>query len=278
MTRAAAIFLLLLAAPAMARAQKFWLKDGHSYSAPPGKLDGRTLVLLSGVRVPVTEAVRLEWPEPAAFGQAETMLRHGQAEEAFTLMDATIKAQEPFREIPGSWWNVGAALRARALAALGRLAEADNTVAVLRRSKLESAPAIADRLECDLLDRLLADGRLAEVRARLAARPAEPPSDAVAARVSVIQGHLLKTEGRPEAALFAYLRVPVYFAKETAALPAALLGSARCYRLLGEDIRAKRTLEELVARFPGSAEAGEAEQELAATEAATVPIGSKNLP
>ncbi len=268
MSRAATLFLLLLAAPAAARAQKFWLKDGHSYSAPPGRLDGRTLVLPSGARVAVTDAVRLEWPEPPAFGQAETMLLHGRAAEAFALMDATIKPQEPFREIPGSWWNAGAALRARSLAALGRTSEADNTVVVLRRSKLESAATIADRLECDILDRLHADGRHAELRARLAAQPDGPRTDAVAARLSILRAHLLRLDGKAGEALFAYLRVPVYFPKETAALPAALLGSARCYRVLGENIRAKRALEELVARFPGSAEAAEAEQELAKHEEA----------
>jgi hypothetical protein len=180
-------------------------------------------------------------------------------------MDAAIKPQEPFREIPGSWWNAGAALRARALAALGRLAEADNTVALLRRSKAGAA-ALADRLECDILDQLFADGRLAEVRARLAAQPDGPRPDAIAARVSVLRGHLLRLDRQTEAALLSYLRVPVYFPRETAALPAALLGSARSYRALGENPRARRTLEELISRFPGSPEAPEAEKELAEME------------
>ncbi len=260
---------LLLATGQGASAQTFWMQDGRKITMPPAVLDDQRIVnRLAGESVgqPISNIVRLEWPDPPAFAEAEALLKSNRAPEAFALIDATLKPQQLFREIPGSWWNAGAALRGRALASLGRLPEADAIVALLRRSKLETAPALATRLQFDIIDLLFAGGHLDEVRTRLAVASAEARDDASRARLNLLNADLLRLDGKAEEALFAYLRVPVYFPGEKSAMPAALLGTTRCYHSLGEITRARLARDELVRLYPGTPEADLAQKEFPPTD------------
>jgi TolA-binding protein len=60
----------------------------------------------------------------------------------------------------------------------------------------------------------------------------------------------------------AYLHVPIFYQDEKIFLPAAMLGSARAYRRLNDNDRARKSLNELITAFPQSAEAAAAQTEL----------------
>jgi TolA-binding protein len=78
----------------------------------------------------------------------------------------------------------------------------------------------------------------------------------------VAKGDALLAKKEWDSALMSYLHVPVFFPDETNHLPAALLGSARAYRRLDDVDRAKKSLNELIAQFPKTAEANVAKTEL----------------
>jgi len=65
-----------------------------------------------------------------------------------------------------------------------------------------------------------------------------------------------------DSAIFAYLRVPIFYQDEKEFLPAAMLGCARAYYRLDDLPRAKKTFTALMAAYPQSGEAITAKTEL----------------
>ena len=76
------------------------------------------------------------------------------------------------------------------------------------------------------------------------------------------KGDALMAQKHADTALLAYLHVPIFYSDETSFVPPAILGSARAYVRLDDNIRAKKALNELIASFPKSAEAAIAQSEL----------------
>ena len=79
----------------------------------------------------------------------------------------------------------------------------------------------------------------------------------------VTKGNVLLAQKQWDAALLAFLRVPVFYRDEKLYMPPALLGSARAYRYLEDKERAGKTLNELTVAFPKSAEAAIARDRIA---------------
>ena len=65
-----------------------------------------------------------------------------------------------------------------------------------------------------------------------------------------------------DGAVLAYLHVPVFYEDEKLWMPPALLGSARAFRGLADLERAKKSLNDLTAQYPKSAQAEVARKEL----------------
>ena len=65
-----------------------------------------------------------------------------------------------------------------------------------------------------------------------------------------------------DGAVLAYLHVPVFYEAEKRWMPPALLGSARAFRGLEDLERAKKSLNDLTAEYPQSAQAEMARAEL----------------
>jgi hypothetical protein len=260
MNRRALLFSLLLSAcgSVPAHGQTLWLADGHrvELTSLPARIENGQLAVASRsgtIWVPMANILRVEWPLPPAFAAAAADLKLGHAEEALAKIDPWLDAQEPFREVPGSSWNFGVSLRAAAYVQLDRVGEADAILVSLQAGRPD--PASVVRVHLAMAEQFLQRGLPTEARVHFVAIGAGTRDDANQAFMAVVQGSLLRAEGKIDEALLSYLRVPVYFPHETDQWPAALLGALRCYRASGDPVRAERTAEQLQKEFNRTPEA-----------------------
>jgi tetratricopeptide (TPR) repeat protein len=248
-----------------ASAQTFHFSDGRKASFPEAKIRGTNIVLPLKVKgaeesgaeltLPISSLSRVDWPAPAALVEAEAALNANQPAVAVNKVDAVLAEQEIFLAIPGSWWSQGAAIKAVALARLGKEVDAEVLLERLRRVK---APAESlSRVELALIDQLLASGKTEAASTRLEKFAQTATDDAALAYMAIIKGRILGRAGKTEEALLSFLRVPVFYANEQDKIPAALYGAAQAYKQLGDEARALSTHAEIKARFPNSPEANQ---------------------
>jgi len=257
------VLLLALAAP-LARAQTLHISDGRKFSLQEIRVVGDQLRIpiktgdaVSGeMGIPVDSVVRLDWPAPDQLTQAATDLKAGKSAEALKKIDAVLPAQEVFRDITGSWWAQGMSLRVEALARLGRDIDAEVGVERLRRSKF-GPPFVSDGALA-IASALVDAGKNAQARERLKQIVTPNTTDATLARLALLNGRLLQSEGKTEPALLSYLQVTALYPLERDWQPAALLAAASCLRDMGDTTRATGTLNSLIQRFPESPEAAKA--------------------
>ena len=252
-----------------------------------GRADAQTIVLKTGQRVEtqglrrsgdkvmgkvevggttgevghdVTTIAKIEFPEPRGIKRAAEFLSQGEPEKALADINPIISFYESFRDIPGAWWAPAAIIKVSALAALQRDAEAEPLAAMIQRNSAdpETARAANLRIASSLVKRQEYDKAAQLVDAAIK----DSTRSDILADAWVTKGNVLLAQKQWDAALLAFLRVPVFYRDEKLHMPPALLGSARAYRFLEDKERARKTLDELVAAFPKSVEAAAAKTEL----------------
>ncbi|MFA6288457.1 MAG: tetratricopeptide repeat protein [Opitutaceae bacterium] len=246
--------------------QTFYFSDGRKASMPEAKTRGTNIVVplkvagtdggSASVTLPISSLARIEWPAPAAIADAEADLKADKPADALKKIDAILPEQELFRDIPGSWWNQGAVVKAVALARLGKDVDAGVMLERMRRAK---APAEdISRGEVAIIDQLVVAGKTDDATARLEKLSETVTDDGGLAAIAITKGRIFERAGKTQEALLSYLRVPVFYPSEEDKMPAALLGAARAYKKLGDEARAASTLATLSTRFPNSPEAAQA--------------------
>ncbi|HTJ78032.1 MAG TPA: tetratricopeptide repeat protein [Rariglobus sp.] len=250
----------------VARSQTFYFNDGRKASMPEARVQGNNIIVplkLAGtdggsaeITLSISSLNHIEWPTPPVIAEAEADLKAGKPADALKKIDAILTEQEPFREIPGSWWNQGAVVKAVALARLGKTVDADVMLERMRRSKAPSDDV--SRGEMAIVTQLMSAGKIDAAKIRMEKIEATATDDASLAAIAVTKGKILEKAGQAEDALLSYLRVPVFYPTEEEQMPAALLGAARAYKQLGDYARATSTIETLTTRFPKSPEAAQA--------------------
>lgn len=246
-------------------AQRYLLKDGKILKQDEVVLKGNVLVKSLGgdmgeMQFPVSQVVRLDWPEPEAIAEARTLLAAGKAEEAEAKITPIYTQFTPFAKIPGGWWNEAALLRARVLLASQQNAETEKaTKELIATSSDEStqlaAQLISIRLQLVLGKRNVADTMLEELMRK-------EVSGEIAAGAAVLRGDIAYGQKDFEKAIEFYLLVPAFYGSEEEVMPTALLGAARSLRGYGDAARSERAYLDLVAAFPSSAEATLAKREM----------------
>lgn len=208
----------------------------------------------------ISAIAKIEFPEPKAISTAAELLAQGQADKALDEINPVVVFYEPFREIPGSWWAPAAVIKVSALSALQRDKEAEPLAQLIQKTSTdpETARAANLRIAGSLVARQEYD-KAAEI---CDAAIKESTRSDVLADAWVTKGNLLLAQKQWDAALLAFLRVPVFYRDEKLFMPPALLGSARAYRRLDDFDRAKRSLRDLIDAFPKSAEAAIAHTEM----------------
>lgn len=260
--------LLLLAAlsAGVGRAQTFYFSDGRKAAFPEARVKGDAIVIplklsdsdggSAEISLPIASLSRIDWPAPPELAAAQAALDAGRAEDAVKSINAVLGSQEPFREVPGSWWSQGAIIKAVALAKLGREAEADAMLARMRKAK-SPAEDIASG-EIAIAVHLFETGKSDDANERLQKIQDAATDDDNLAAIALLKARMLEQAGKTEEALLSYLRVPVFCPTAESSLPPALLGAVRALRKLGDDTRAAALVETLTRRFPNSPEASQA--------------------
>ena len=259
------VLLLMLNSPA--RAQSIILKTGQKIDALSVRRDGE--LVMGKVQVGtgsgevgynVSQIAKIEFPEPRALKSASEFLTQSQPEKALAEIDPVVKYYEPFKEVPGAWWAQAAAIKVSVLATLRREPEAEALTNEIQKAVTdpETARSVQLRLAGGLIRKKEFDKAIAICDTAIA--QSNDPS--VLAEAWIKKGDALFAQRQFDAALLAYLHVPVFYDDEKSFVPGALLGSARAYLQLDDATQAKRSLNDLIVAYPKSAEATVAQSEL----------------
>lgn len=256
--------LLALAAVAPLSAQRYLLRDGRVLNQADVTLRGANLVRSLGadggeISYPISQVVRLDWPEPVEIAEARELVNANKGAEAETKITPVYNQFAPFSRIPGSWWSDAALIRARALIAQNKNDEAERAARELISTSADADTVIAAQLIMArvqmLLDRNdIADAMLDEIIRKDASAEVE-------ARAVILRGDIAYARKEFEKALEFYLQVPVFYGTEDTVMPVALLGSARSYRGYGDPARAERAYLDIIVTYPDSAQAAIAKRE-----------------
>lgn len=259
--------LIALAAVSPAFAQRYILKDGRVVNHADVTLKDNSLVrALAGgggeVAYPLSQIVRLDWPEPEELEQARQLVAAGKNAEAEEKITPLYRQFAPFSKLPGSWWSDAAIIRARAILGQQKYPEAERAAREIMSGSPDADTVIAAQLimarvqmALDKVD--IADAMLDEIMRKDA-------SSEIEARAVVLRGDIAYARKEFEKALGFYLQVPAFYGTEDAVMPVALLGSARSYRGYGDTARAERAYLDVIVTYPDSVEAAAAKRESAA--------------
>ncbi|MET0263113.1 MAG: tetratricopeptide repeat protein [Rariglobus sp.] len=256
--------LLALLGGSSAHAQTFHFADGRKVPFAEARIKGANILVAvkidgggsAELTLPISTLNHIDWPAPAGIAAAAAELEADKPDAALAKINPLLAEQEPLREVPGSWWNQGAVIKAIALARLGKDVDADVVLERMRRAKASSADLF--RVELAIVTQLVNTGKTDQARTRLAARQSSANDEDSRAALAIMTGLIAEKSGRAEEALLSYLRVPVFSPTSTALMPAALLGASRAYQQLGDTTRAADTLSTLKTRFPHSSESAQA--------------------
>ncbi len=259
-------FLCLLMAVSVGPlcAQRYILKDGKALNQTDVEVkDGKLVRVVVGggaeVSYPLSQVVRLDWPEPAELAAAADLLAAGKASEAEQKVTPVYNQFSLFAKLPGSWWSDAAVIRARALFAQKKVGEAESAAKEINSTS-------TDREDVSAAQLLLAEGQLRLEKPDIAdAMLDEISRNAVSSEISAravkLRGDIAYQRKEFEKALGFYLQVPAFYGLCDDVLPSALLGSARAYRGYGDTSRSDRAYLDLIVTYPSSSEAALAKTE-----------------
>lgn len=260
-------FLFVAAASSPAQTTTIILKTGQRIETQgvrrsADKVMGKVEVggTMGEVGHPVAMIAKVDFPEPQGIKAAEELLSQAQPEQALATINPVVAFYQDFRDIPGSWWAQAAVVKVNALTALGRDVEAEPLVMAIQKNAADPETARAANLR--IANSLLRKQEFDRANQLCDQVIKDSTRTEVLADAWVTKGNILLAKKEWDGALLAYLRVPVFYRQEKLFMPPALLGSARAYRRLDDIDRAKKSLQDLIAAFPKSAEAAAAQAEL----------------
>ena len=258
--------LVLVIAPS-AQAQTILLKTGQTIETKGARRSGDMVMIKVRVGVSSGEVgyrastiAKIDFREPFQLKTTAAFLSQGQAEKALAEIEPIVKSYEPFRDIPGNWWATAALLKVSALSGMQLDKEAEKLGDEIRKNVIDPETARAAQLQLvaglvrkdeydkalQLCDNVIKESTKAEVLAE----------------AWVHRGDVFLGQRQWPDAILAYLHVPVFYEGEKRWMPPALLGSARAFRGLEDLEEAKRSLNDLAAGYPKSAQAEIARTEL----------------
>jgi tetratricopeptide (TPR) repeat protein len=208
----------------------------------------------------ISQIAKIEFPEPRGLKNAADLMTQGQPEKALAEIEPVLGFYQGYKEVPGGWWAQAALVKVSVLAALQREPEAESLAADIQKSVTDPETARGARLR--LTPALIRKRDFEKAIAICDAAIKESADPEILATAWVNKGDALFAQKQWDAALLAYLRVPVFFADEKLVLPAALLGSGKASARLDDKSQATRSFNDLISAFPKSAQAAVAQAEL----------------
>ena len=258
---------LLLLIPSLCHAQTIILKTGQAIETKgirrsAGMVMGKVHVGASNVEVgyQASTIATITFPEPPQLKTTAAFLSHGQPEKALADIEPVVKYYEPFRDIRGNWWAPAALLKVSALTGMQLDKQAEALSELIRQSATDPETARAAQLQ--LVAGLVRKGDYEKPLQFCDSALKESTKPEVLAEAWVHKGDAFLAQRKWDDALLAYLHLPIFYENEKLWMPPALLGSARAFRGLEDSLEAKRSLQDLIAEYPDSAQAVIARAEL----------------
>ena len=259
---------------ANAGGQTIFLKDGKSVTAKSLRRQGDVIMATQEmssapgkaaatgeVGYPVAQIRKIDFPEPAQLRAATELLTQGRAGEALTQLDVALRYYEGFRDAPGSWWADLALLKTTTLINLGREKDAEPLVDQIARMASDPETVRAARVQvAAALSRRGDPARALELCDSVIKESLKTETLAAAA-VTKGQCHLALKQW--EAALLAFLQIPVFHPDARLLQPPSLLGAGQAFFGIEDYKRARASFEELIKTFGATPEAATARTELA---------------
>ena len=261
------VLVIVLAIGPRTQSQTITLKTGQKVETMGLRRDGDMVMgkvqvgTSSGeVGYQVSQIAKVEFLEPRGLKTAAELMAQRQPEKALAEIEPVVAYYGSFKEVPGSYWSQAALIKVSILAALKRDAAADALATEIQKAVTdpEIARAVQVRLTANLVRKKDFDKAIAICNDAIK----QSTDPAVLADAWVNKGDALAGKKEWEEALFAYLRVPIFYSDEKSFIPPAMLGSARAYGRLDDTARAKKTFNDLIAAYPKSGEAALAQTEL----------------
>ena len=266
-----------LAAADPARAQNILLKDGKTIVSKGLRRTGD--IIMATVDIPIPAAAgepakvqageigyalnliaKLDFPEPPQLNTVPDLIAAGKMAEALAQIEPVVRFYESFRDAPGSWWQDSLLLKVEALQAMENFKDSDPLIDNLSRVATDpEALRAAKVFVAAKLTRRGEHARALEMFGQVLKETTKPLTLATAS-VNMGQSHLALKQY--DAALLAFLQIPVFYPRQKMLLAQSLLGSARAYYGLEDLPRAKTTLAELLKDFATSPQAADARAEL----------------
>ena len=265
--RSSAFLIIVLVLVRPIHAQSIILKTGQKVETLGVRRD-REMVMAKvqvgtgngEVGYTVAQIAKIEFPEPRGLKMAADLLTQRQPDKALAEIEPVVAYYDAFKEVPGSWWSQAALIKVSVLAALKREGAAEALADQIQKSVTD--PSTARAVQVRLSSGLIRKKEFEKAIAICDAAIKESTDPEVLADAWVHKGDALSGLKEWEEALLAYLHIPVFYGDQATFLPAALLGSGRAYGRLDDAARAKKSLSELLATYPNSAEAAAAQTEL----------------
>ncbi len=262
-----AVCALLLVLVRPAQAQNIQLKTGQTIETKGVRRSGD--MVMGAVQVGASRGEvgyqastisRIDFPEPPQLKTTSALLSQGEPAKALADIEPVVKYYEPFRDLPGNFWAQAALLKVSALAGMQLDKEAEALGEEIRKNVTDSETARAAQLQ--IVTGLVRKEDYAKAIALCDGVIKESAKPSVLAEAWVKKGDALLAQRAYDGAVLAYLHVPVFYDDEKLWMPLALLGSARAFRGLEDLDRAKKSLNDLAAQYPKSAQAETARAEL----------------
>jgi tetratricopeptide (TPR) repeat protein len=261
------ILLLILLLIKSSSAQTITLQTGQKIDTQGVRRDGDMVMgkvqVGSGsgeVGYHLAQIAKVDFPEPAALKTASDLLVQGQPDKALAQLEPVVIYYSPFKDVPGNWWAQAALIKVSVLAAQQHEKEAETLASEIEKSVKD--PDMARAAQLRLVGSLIRKNESEKAITICDATIKSSTDPTTLANAWTAKGDALLAQKDWDDALLAYLHVPVFYPDEKIFQPPALLGSARAYRRLNDNDRAKRTLNDLLTAFPQSAEASAAKAEL----------------
>lgn len=242
-----------------ASGQSIVLKDGITKLGPDQfKIQGGKVmrIVKVGTNVATSElqmssVLRIEWPEPEELTKGQALLAAGKTDEALTLLKQGRDFFEPFKEVPGNRYVDLAFAYVEALGAAGKFEDTLKAMPALRLLKLSDSQKLKMKILQLNIDRQTSSN-YADIIAQAQNILSDTDDSAVGASLWMIQGDVYFKQKEWEKALFAYLRVPVFFGTQVQRVPEAELNSARCLSQMRRFEDADNYYKRLIESYPGS--------------------------
>lgn len=255
----------VVALPTLAVAQQVVMRGGQVFDYKTARIEGDAIsfpVDSGSGSAEVTFLLRdveaLRFPEPKEIiKNARQLVAAGQYEEALAALDPVVKIFVPFKKVKGSYWAECSSVTLECYSALGRLAAFDELLEQFKIFDFEKDSPAAIHLETIRLNHLMRLGKIEEAEVVLNYLTARALTDEQRSIMTLVRGDLLLGKKQYEEALYAFLRLPVFYPNLEHLQPRALGGALKAYTAMQRDSLAAATRAELLELYPDSLEAAQ---------------------